>query len=170
MKILTEHSSAVISTDGVYRYWLHRRWKTLNPEKTAIFVMLNPSTADEKTDDPTIRKCIKFADKFGCDRLSVVNLFGLRVTNPDELSGHLNPVGPNNDLHLNICFETNKKSLVIFAWGNQGKLNQQDERVRQLAYKAGITPFAFGFNKNGTPKHPLYQPDNQALFAMPVTQ
>ena len=79
--------SAVISPDGLYRYRLDRWW---GPESEGMgsnrmpFMMLNPSTADADEDDRTIRRCIGFAHREGCNGITVVNIGAYRATDPDE--------------------------------------------------------------------------------------
>lgn len=89
---------AVLSTCGRYRYRLTRTWSQNRPPAT--FIMLNPSTADAHEDDKTIRRCIGYARRWGLGGLVVVNLYGYRSTNPDELWKVEDPVGPDNDHHL----------------------------------------------------------------------
>ncbi len=86
---------AVLSRDGRYRYHLYRPIPGAG-QRIATFIMLNPSTADQETDDPTIRKCMGFCRRWNCGELNVVNLFAIRATNPAEIGKTLNPVGPQN--------------------------------------------------------------------------
>src|SRR5437588_2477108 len=86
--------SAVFSPDGRYRYLLTRRLG--RSRRVATFIMLNPSTADAINNDPTIRKCVGFARRWGCGLLQVVNLFALRATEPRVLRAAADPVGPEN--------------------------------------------------------------------------
>jgi hypothetical protein len=85
--------SAEVSECGRYRWWLRRGWQLLNRGEHVIgrgvccFVMLNPSTADDTYDDPTIRRCVQFATRWGYDALSVRNLFPWRATDPGDLFG-----------------------------------------------------------------------------------
>jgi len=51
--------AAVLSRDGLYRYALRRVWDPARP--AVLFIGLNPSTADHRIDDPTIRRCVRFA-------------------------------------------------------------------------------------------------------------
>src|SRR5262249_14212908 len=88
--------AAVISDCGRYRYSLTRRWGDA-AEPRALFVMLNPSTADAEQDDPTIRRCIGFAKAWGMGSLEVVNLYALRATDPAALLSAPDPIGPKND-------------------------------------------------------------------------
>ncbi|BDA75123.1 hypothetical protein CAL7716_092890 [Calothrix sp. PCC 7716] len=97
---------------GDYRYLLSRKWDASKPKIT--FVMLNPSTADANQDDPTLRKCINFAQSLGYGSLKVVNLFAYRATKPCELRKVADPVGPKNNYYIQLA--TRRASLVIVAW------------------------------------------------------
>ncbi len=59
--------------------------------------MLNPSTADEQRNDPTIRRCIEFARAWQFGSVEVVNLFAYRTTDARELIRVEEPVGEEND-------------------------------------------------------------------------
>jgi hypothetical protein len=158
---LLGHSEAVFSADGTYRYLLVRRWATGPP--TMTFLMLNPSTATAAADDPTIRRCIGFARREGCSALAVVNLFGLRATDPRELSGHADPVGPAND---RLIWETCEPGrLVVAAWGVFGRLAGRAETVTGLLAERGVDLMCLGVTKNGAPRHPLYVRGDQPLVS-----
>lgn len=89
--------TALLSSCGKYRYVLKRKTKCpLRWVKKCVFIMLNPSIADANIDDPTVRRCVSFAEREGCTDLSVVNLFALRSTDPDELLNEADPQGPEN--------------------------------------------------------------------------
>lgn len=150
--------SAVISDCGKYRYTLKREWMT--GAGTCLFIMLNPSTADAEQDDPTIRRCIGFAQRWGCQRLAVVNLFAYRATEPSVLLNVENPVGPENDRYIGELLGAAK--FRIAAWGSS---------VRHLAHRreaeviAKCKAFGFGLDclavtKDGFPRHPLYMPNH----------
>lgn len=142
---------AEFSDDGEYRYRLWRTWDVERP--TLAFLMLNPSTADETTDDPTVRRCIGYAKDWGFGTLVVGNLFALRSTDPENLYDHPDPVGPENDAHLEeICDEAEK---VIAAWGHHGGL---DDRGAEVTRTLDADLFALDTTKDGHPVHPLYQP------------
>jgi hypothetical protein len=89
--------SADISPCGRYRYTLHRTWGASERPRGAVFVMLNPSTADAEKSDATVRKCIGFAQRWGLDGISIVNLFAFRSRHPGDLALQADPVGPLND-------------------------------------------------------------------------
>lgn len=144
--------SAIISECGKYRYLLRRVWGS---EKMVCFIMLNPSTADSFEDDPTIRRCISFAKKWGYGGMYVVNLFAYRATNPRELLSVKDPIGEKNRTYILQYFDAS--DLVICAWGNYSILKKLFAN-NPIPYKGIYHPetFCLGFNKNGDPKHPLY--------------
>lgn len=147
------NSSAIICPQGIYRYKLERIWDSaISP---ATFVMLNPSTADATTDDPTIRRCIGFARGWGNGGLVVVNLYAYRSTDPSELWHAHDPVGPNNDLHLQDAFAHAALAggPLVAAWGTAAR----PDRVRKVAAMAESF-LALRVTKNGHPGHPLYVP------------
>src|SRR5262245_38555366 len=90
--------SAVFSPCRKYRYSLTRIWDAERPN--VMFVGLNPSTADDQVDDPTVRRCIGFARKWRFGGMIIVNLFAYRSTDPNRLQEILDPVGPENDEHI----------------------------------------------------------------------
>lgn len=142
---------AVISPDGTYRYQLLRRWQ--KGSSVVAFVMLNPSTADAEVDDPTIRRCIGFARAWGHDAMVVVNLFGYRATQPSELTGAGDPVGPDNDRHIKVA--TAQAERIICAWGAHPLASERLEAVRALL-PAEVE--CLGLTASGQPRHPLYLP------------
>lgn len=156
--------SAVLSQCGAYRYWLTRDWTSGG--KRAVFIMLNPSTADAIQDDPTIRRCIDFAKRFGCDGLLVVNLYALRSTDPDALWNHPDPVGPENDAHIQWALWAAEMSdaPVIAAWG----ANARQDRVDEVLELPGMLACqALGLTKAGQPRHPLYLRRDAELVPWP---
>jgi hypothetical protein len=144
-------SWAFISDDGLYRYSLTRHVAPLTGEGTATFVMLNPSTADAETDDPTIRRCIGFARSWGFEWLKVVNLFAFRATDPRELLAADDPSGPEN--LCTIAKVVGGSDLVVCAWGAFPLAGR--EHV-DLVLELIAAPHALGLTKNGSPRHPLY--------------
>lgn len=138
---------------GEYRYSLSRQWDAGAPYR--VYVMLNPSTADAYADDPTIRRCISFAQRDGFGGIMVLNLFAYRATDPRELGRALDPVGPENDDRLRRVFETQLQLglPVVAAWGAGAPA------ARVAAVKAlvpGLQWHHLGLTKGGHPKHPLY--------------
>jgi hypothetical protein len=154
---------AILSQCRKYRYSLSRDTGLLVPEKgTALFVMLNPSTADESKDDPTIRRCKGFATRWDCNGFIVGNLYALRATNPKELWKAGDPIGPDNDYHLQELMAEIKE--VVCAWGN----NARPDRVKafvDIANKVKANLWCLGITKEGQPKHPLYVKAEQELIS-----
>jgi len=144
--------SAILSSDRKYRYVLRRRWD--RSAQSVMFIGLNPSTADENDDDPTIRRCIAYAKAWGFGGLIMVNLFAWRSTLPLGLWDAPDAVGPDNLLHL--INEQSNSALHIAAWGDGALVNKLDpDRV------AAVTAlfddlYYLKLNKDGTPGHPLY--------------
>jgi hypothetical protein len=151
------HQGATL--DRVYRYRLWREW---NPDAPRVsFVMLNPSTADAKTDDPTIRRCLGFAQSWGYGSLEVVNLFAYRATDPQELRGAADPIGAENDRYLIAASQ--RAQTLILAWGNWGKLHQRDQAVLRLLAEC-CKVYCLGINRSGQPRHPLYVRSDAVLL------
>lgn len=146
-----DRKGAAFSDCGQYRY---RLWRTWDVEKPKLgFIMLNPSTADETEDDPTIRRCIGFAKDWGYGSLVVGNLFALRTTDPENLYDHPAPVGPENDTHLQeIVVESDR---IVAAWGTHGAFQGRGQEVADMFEDQLV---ALDTTKDGHPAHPLYQP------------
>jgi hypothetical protein len=159
-----ETASATFSQDRAYRYALTRRWDARPP---AVFVMLNPSTADAFRTDPTVTRCARFARRENCGGLVIVNLFALRATNPRELRRHPNPVGDGNDAYIRGHCQPGR--LVIAAWGAHGQLQDRDQAVLAMLRHARVSPLCFGLTAWGAPRHPLYLPRDTQLIALEVT-
>lgn len=146
--------SAVI--DGDYRYRLDRRLR-LSGERTVVFAMLNPSTADGRRDDPTLRRCMGYANDWDFDRLVVVNLFALRATDPSALLTAGDPVGPLNDRYLAEAVDEAMPNddAVIVAWGAHQMADARARAVAHILCRRGPV-MCLGATRDGHPKHPLY--------------
>ena len=131
-----------------YRYVLWRLWGS--GARPAMFIGLNPSTADETQDDPTVRRCKAFARSWGCDSLIMTNLFAWRATDPREMKAADQPVGSENDDWLYQLAE--RAHVRVAAWGVHGLWL---ERAMQVA---AVLPDleCLGRTKDGHPRHPLY--------------
>jgi hypothetical protein len=159
--------SAIISPCGQYRYALTRAAECRRPTKrAALFVMLNPSTADAEKDDPTIRRCRAFAKLWGCDGLTVANLYALRATDPKALWAHSDPVGIDNDRHLALLVESH--SEIVCAWGTNAREDRIAVAVERMQ-QAGARLMCLGMTKSGAPRHPLYVAGNQPLIEWRAT-
>lgn len=154
---------AVLSDCGRYRYRLWRLWNADAP--VMVWVMLNPSTADADTDDPTIRKCIGFAKAHGYGGIIVVNLFAWRATDPKELPKVADPVGPDNDEHILWACRAPLIATVVAGWGADKFARARASRVRVLIHGAtGRRLQCFRKSeKTGAPWHPLYLPYGSAM-------
>jgi hypothetical protein len=138
-----------------YRYRLSRTWDEKKPH--AMFVMMNPSTADPLVDDPTVAKCGRFARAWGYGGVYVGNSFAYRATDKRHLRLVADPIGPDNDKHLVAMAKASH--IVVFAYGQPGHrtLALRGKTVAQLLVKkAGITPHVLKLSKGGIPTHPLY--------------
>lgn len=143
------YGRAVFNEARTHRYLLERQWRAGKP---LTWVMLNPSTADAFADDPTIRRCIRFARRDGYAGIQVVNLFGLRATDPRELQMHPDPIGACNDRML---WEATEDADVVAAWGAGGKLYGRGRTVTGNLARAGIALACLAVTKDGQPVHPL---------------
>lgn len=145
--------SAVISNCGLYRYRLER---SFGDGPTLMFVMVNPSTADARTDDQTIRKCIGFASRNGYGRIIVGNKFAFRATDVNKLREAGNPIGPDNDGYLREMMT--EADCVVAGWGQLAKLPEtlraRWKDIVRMSDAAGQRINAIGINADKHPKHP----------------
>lgn len=150
--------------EGEYRYLLWRGLGSGGPAGRILWVMLNPSTATAKENDPTVRKVIGFSRRWGYAEARIVNLFALRSTDPKALRTHPAPLGPRNDATLTE--ECQRADAIILAWG--GNADRKGSAVRDRAlvvwrsivehpeFEISGTPlWHLGLTKGGMPKHPL---------------
>jgi hypothetical protein len=137
-----------------YRFRLSRVWDAAGPRVN--FVMLNPSTADAFGVDPTVRRCLGFAQRWGAGALEVTNCFAFRSTDPSALRCADDPVGHCND--DTIVAAATRADIVVAAWGVHAVLGRRDVAVRMLLAGAGVELQVLAFTKDGHPRHPLYLP------------
>ena len=132
-----------------YRYGLSRVWDDAKP--ALLFIMLNPSTADEHRNDPTVARCETRARSMGFGGVMVANLFAYRATRPEDLKQAISPVGDANDAILDHW--TQVAGMTLAAWGvhgsHQGRASELARRITGPLYHLGLT-------KHGHPRHPLY--------------
>ena len=146
-------AGATFSPNRRYRYRLWRRWAE---GRAVLWVMLNPSTADEHVLDPTLRRCAAFARAWGFGRFDVCNLFALRSTDPKAIYTAADPVGPGNDDEIvNAAMDAD---LVLVGWGVHGEFQARAEAVTTKLLGACPAVWCLGLSKDGHPKHPLYLP------------
>jgi len=121
-----------------------------------MFIGLNPSTADEVEDDPTIRRCIGFARSWGYGGLVMTNIFAFRSTDPFFMKKAADPVGPENDKWLGTC--AREAELVVAVWGNDGAFGGRSRHVVEMMMGLGVQLMCLVMTKAGEPGHPLYLP------------
>lgn len=143
---------ALLSKDKKYRYSLKRIWD--NDKPIVLFIMLNPSLADNYQDDPTIRRLIKFAKLYGYGGFYVGNLFSYITPYPSELLDKDLMFSKKNIHEIKKMIGLTKD--VVYGWGNSF---EEPEWLKQII----SNPKCFGKNKNKTPKHPLYLSYNNKL-------
>ncbi len=150
-------SAAKYSDDEKHRYTLTRVWDSNLPKVS--FIGLNPSTATELKNDPTVTRMINFSKKWGFGSATVLNLFAFRATFPEDLKKSLEPIGKENDFWIKK--EISESDKVIAAWGNHGKfLNRSEEVLKYLKHFGH-----FGMTKQNEPRHVLYLSSEAKLFA-----
>lgn len=158
--------------EASYRYTLTRDLRPLVAARTevpgfvgtgrVVFVMLNPSTADETVDDPTIRRVMRFGAAHGFAELIVVNLFAVRATDPALLLSFDSPIGADNAVVIEDAFAAS--DAIVFAWGAWHSANNARRHgiaiprlnVEGIAKRSGKAPMCLGKTKDGSPRHPLY--------------
>lgn len=120
------------------------------------FVLLNPSTADEREDDPTIRRCTGYAKAWGYGGLVLGNIFAFRATDPKLMKVARDPVGPENDAWLQKIASQVGTGHLICGWGAYGKHQGRGAAVLALLIGFGHAPKALAMTAAGMPGHPLY--------------
>ena len=133
-----------------YRYALSRVWDAQG--RKICFVMLNPSTATEIQNDPTVERCERRARAMGFGAFRVVNIFAYRATDPRDMRKAVDPIGPDNDPA--IAAAANWADMILCAWGAHGAYLARGTSVAQMLQ--GKTLFHLGLTQAGDPKHPLY--------------
>lgn len=148
--LFPEQSGALFSICRRYRYRLWRSWDTEKP--LVAFIGLNPSTADETLDDPTIRRCIGFARDWGFGGMAMLNIFAFRATDPKVMKAAADPIGPANDVWL--AKTAGEVSLTVACWGSHGSHLDRGAQVLRSVLTGPLK--CFGLTAGGQPKHPLY--------------
>lgn len=177
--ILYPKSNTRWSPDRRYRYFLRRPWHEqvtqgfadmtiMSEDRPPIaFLLLNPSTADEIKDDPTVARCRRFAVAWGYGEVLILNAFAFRATDPMDMKQASDPVGPQND---QIILESLKAvnclgGQIVCGWGNHGKHQKRGLALRTLlAGHKGVK--CFPVTKQGEPGHPLYLKNSVALCSL----
>ena len=140
-----------------YRYLLWRRFEGDCPiQRMCAFIGLNPSTADEINNDPTVTRCINYSKAWGFQGFIMLNLFAFRGTDPKDMKNAMSPVGPLNDRVISQV--TAVVGRTVCAWGTHGLWCDRDRKVRDSILAKEV--YHLGRNRDGTPKHPLYLRSN----------
>ena len=164
-KALSRHGlgAAVFDQTRSYRYRLTRTWDDAKPP--LAWCLLNPSTADASTVDPTLRRVIDFSSRWGFGAVDVVNLFAWRSSTPSGLALAPDPVGAGNDRHIRDA--ATDAGVMVIAWGNRGSEPNpasgiaRCEEVRALLDTHGLPLLALDATLKGHPRHPLYVPGDR---------
>ena len=169
--------SADISADGRLRWTLARDWSgggsasitaLLHPkeyvERSVLWIMLNPSTADASVDDPTIKNIIERTHNWGFGKLVVVNLYPIRSSSPSVAKGYAQTSvfrGEREQNGRRIRNEARRASLVVAAWGSSPFAVDMGQRVWSMLNGCRIDLYCIGTTKSGAPKHPLARGANR---------
>ncbi len=146
------NSVAVYSDCQKFRYRLTRQWHVAG--RKALFILLNPSTATEVQNDPTVERCERRARALGFGAFAVANIFAYRATDPQRMRAQPDPVGPHNDQA--ICDALTWADQIICGWGSHGVFLGRGAQVGTLLRATGKPLFHLGLTQAGQPKHPLY--------------
>lgn len=151
-----ERSVCEFSPCEIYRYTLEHRWDDDTPayaRNTIAWLLLNPSTADTSSLDPTLRRCRGFSRAFGGGGMIILNLYAFRATLPRDMLDAADPVGPFNDYHIERTLRRDDIKMAIAGWGTHGGHLNRAANVLQ-AWPGRF--HALAVNKDGSPSHPLY--------------
>jgi len=151
-QLFSDLSGATFSTCNRYRYALWRTWS--ESDHACLFLMLNPSTADESVNDPTVERCQRYAQGWGYGGLVVCNLFAFRATDPALMKQEEDPAGPENDAA--ILDAARRCGIVVCAWGNHGSHLGRAKTVVSMLMADDIELHALKITGEGHPGHPLY--------------
>ncbi len=155
---------AVYSKCEKYRYFLARYWDMTKP--VLVMIMLNPSTATERQNDPTVQRCETRARNNDYGGLVILNIFAFRATDPNDMRAAGDPVGPYNDgfikqyLDLAAAHDPGKYQIIC-GWGTHGTFQARETHIWQLFKEYNTKPMAFRWTKAGHPQHPLYLSYNE---------
>lgn len=156
---------AIFSACLQYRYELRRVWDTRLPP--LVMILLNPSTATEIENDPTITRCIQRARSIGRGSLIVLNAFAFRATEPDDMMATSKPVGPENDafIYRGLSECQRAEGTAVIGWGAHGAWKGRDRQIIEMGRQLRMPLYCLGFTKAGQPRHPLYVLAKEELTA-----
>jgi len=155
--------TASFSACGHYRWWLERLWQPEAPR--LLFIGLNPSRADGQRDDPTLRRLLGFAQRWGYGSFEVLNLFARISPSPAVLRRAADPVGPQTDAWIRQRLAAQPEASLWLGWGNHGAWRDRDRAVLPLL--AGRPLWVLGLTASGHPRHPLYVAGTVVLQPLP---
>jgi hypothetical protein len=163
---VTPSSGATFSADGIWRYRLWRRWSEAPP---VCLVGLNPSTADGHRDDPTIRRCVRFAQRWGHGGIEMVNLYAFCATDPAGLWAEPEARRRGPGWASAFWAAVRRSDRVVACWGgfNRTSASQRRDAERRAAVVTGrfqargIGLWHLGLTATGQPRHPLYLPGDR---------
>ena len=161
MSDLFEKREAIFSKCRLYRYVLYISWDQSIP--SLVWIMLNPSTADEYANDPTVTRVCGFARRNGYGGVCILNLNAYRATDPRAMMSAADPVGPRNDHWIEHIVHVKPRPDVVCAWGTKGVFGARDQEVLTLLDAFHIRPRILRLTKDGHPEHPLYIPSKTPL-------
>lgn len=142
-----EDNGATFSKCRRFRYELHRIWDKEKP--LAMFIGLNPSTANEIEPDPTIGRVEEFSRRWGFGGFYMMNLFAFVTAYPEELTNPYANTIENDSWLYNIAKSC---STIYYVWGNFKFARERSKEILEK-FPGG---YAIIINKNGSPRHPLY--------------
>ena len=144
-------NSVSFSKNRKYRYFLAESW---GPKDNLIFMLLNPSTADDAKDDRTVAKCKKLAKELGYHGATILNLFAYCSTDPKKLKTVKDPVGEYNDSYIRLAMDAGDD--VVLAYGNHGVYKKRHEQVLKILKQYNKNLYTLGYTNDFIPEHPLY--------------
>lgn len=138
---------ADISPDGRCRWSLKRIWE---PAKgLVLYVGLNPSRADKKIDDMTVKKGMGFARAWGFGGTMHGNAYPFITPYPKDLAECVREEIEKNDAKL--IEMARLASVIVLAWGSFPQFKTRFDQVAELLKP--WTPICLGLTKSGFPHH-----------------
>ncbi len=162
--LLSEKREAVFSDCRKYRYSLSQIWD--EDKEPLYWLMLNPSTADEVKNDPTVERCERRARMWGYGGSVVLNIFAYRATDPKNMRTQKDPVGPDNDAWIRKLARRSQELVVVGGWGEHGSHMARGQAVLDIFKQANGRINALKINASGHPAHPLYIAYDKTPFLM----
>lgn len=157
--MLSQFSGAVLDHTRKYRFLLWRFW---DERPRALFVGLNPSTANELQDDPTVKRWCQFAQDWGYGGFYAANLYPFITPHPEEL------VAPGCFHKANYPALEMASGLVVLTvacWGDGIKKVDGGLTVANHVRETYLNkPMCFDKTISGNPRHPLYLPGDAELM------